>query len=433
MRLGHLDAPSRDRLMRFVGLTARPDLTPAQAESAQAMVRSPTWEPLPRLPALYHLEPLLRHHAIDLGFEPEQVMVQEGGGLKEPLSFYQAAAQYYERQRVLQQLLEEFHKDGVGPVILVKGAALSPYFPSPALRFMSDFDFIIRPEQSERVQDLLASLGWLYTANSWASRNGISLDLLEGSNAFSEEICAAARPHPSYPADWQVLQPDPAHHLLMLAIHAQQHGGARIWRDVCDAALFVALPSPLLGPAATPGDVSRLAERAMELAARHQAAVSLAAFFRFLNAHCHPSAPLPEQAPQWSTGEETSCAGLLRLYGELASDRASLLAFDYMTSLLALPRSLWHYGCTWVGTAFGRREISHPPRLPGYSGAQTDPLIGAVLVGAPVRRQLMKLRVGLSALMTRNPLRYWNLVRLRNSLPAQPKPFAAAAVKPRRR
>ncbi len=75
-------------------------------------------------------------------------------------AYYESAARNLLLFEALDELTVDFDARGLRPVIL-KGADFARrLYPSPAVRPMSDLDLWVRPEEVERAESALASLGY---------------------------------------------------------------------------------------------------------------------------------------------------------------------------------------------------------------------------------------------------------------------------------
>lgn len=70
-----------------------------------------------------------------------------------------AASREIFQQRELKEILSSFRKAGI-PTLIMKGAVIKHLYPKPEMRFMSDTDILIRPEDAKRAQQVLLELGF---------------------------------------------------------------------------------------------------------------------------------------------------------------------------------------------------------------------------------------------------------------------------------
>jgi hypothetical protein len=143
-------------LFPFLALGARVPSTPAQYERLRQYASTlASWDNIPTQADEHGLDPLFYFHL-------------QAAGIKIPLS-----TQRYLQSRTLQhahvnqiravalaQILDEFHKAGIG-VLVLKGAALAHVvYPRPGLRVMRDIDILVSASNAERAQTLLGRMGY---------------------------------------------------------------------------------------------------------------------------------------------------------------------------------------------------------------------------------------------------------------------------------
>lgn len=63
------------------------------------------------------------------------------------------------QEQELKQIFDIFEKNGI-PAVPLKGAVLKYLYPSPGLRYMSDIDLLIRPEDASGVNKLVTEMGF---------------------------------------------------------------------------------------------------------------------------------------------------------------------------------------------------------------------------------------------------------------------------------
>ncbi|MBX3730906.1 MAG: nucleotidyltransferase family protein [Candidatus Sumerlaeia bacterium] len=379
--LGPLPPAEARRFRRTIGQLARPDLAPRHLARLRTLLASPAWQPLPRIAPTLAIEPLLAHHAVQLGVGFDRLLDRRAGDVRAAVpDFAQLARNDALRRAALGDLLADCQRAATGPILLVKGAALAPLWPSPALRTMEDLDAVIQPPQQSAVLRALARGRWRSSPIGWVHRNGVVLDLQVATTPLARELIRSAAPHPSLPAP--AMLPDHAAHLVLIALHTMRHGGLRIWRDLVDIQFMVESLADSRDPA-----------RALQLACAYHAAESLAALFRLANRWTAPRAPLPERPEaHWSPEAERRCRQHLRLFEQLMTDRVSEYGLYAMASLGGSPHNL-------VAAVAGRLRrgggsASRPAEIQAH---QRDPVWGDIPPPRNWARQLAKLHVLLIA------------------------------------
>ena len=153
----------------------------------------------------------------------------------------------------------ELHKllteNGV-PCVILKGAASAAYYPDPILRTMGDVDFLIKPEDMDKVRTLLLAEGFTMQGENHGFHRAFKKGKthLEAHFAFAEKInpeidryvdeylssiiesaeCVSSK-------NCTCMLPDRFHHGLILLLHMQRHmltEGLGL-RHLCDWAVFV--------------------------------------------------------------------------------------------------------------------------------------------------------------------------------------------------
>lgn len=145
-----------DRIYRLLALCARAKGHPLFCKQlARKMEEFDAWQELPAQAEIHGMAPLLWHHIRQARFSI-------------PLETERVLHGLYLRQRVLNQahtqVLLETNKlfEGAGiQALLLKGLALAyQYYPDPALRPVSDIDFLLKRTDILPAMDLLANAGF---------------------------------------------------------------------------------------------------------------------------------------------------------------------------------------------------------------------------------------------------------------------------------
>ncbi len=399
VEMGRLTGAERERFLRMGGLLARDRLSPAQAAEARRLVESSGWRPLPRLAVTYQMEPLFLHHAFNLGIAREALLdFASPSALPSPIGWRTLGTNYYKRHGILLKLVEAFERAGIRRVMLIKGAALAPLYASPALRDMADIDMVVSTEDAPRACEVLRAEGWRNHVTTWAHRQDCELDLLEPTEGLSREVWERAVPHPGFAGQPTIHMPSLEDHLVLVALHAAKHGGERAWRDACDV-------NALLGAGADPG-------RALELAARHGAAVVLAVLLRLVNRWGSPQSVLPERGPQWTHGQELACGLQLGLYEELLVDKISPVSLELFETMAIPPHVMAKRLFGWCSSAV-RGKLFRPYKRAQKREAEHDWLLNIATEKGPYARQGRKLKILMTSLWRLEYFRYRRLIRTR--------------------
>lgn len=419
IQMGRLEGEERERFLALAGLLVRPRLEPEHAAAARALLSSSTWRPLPRLCNLYQVEPLIFHHAIQLGFRREHVFDPGSDpSLPEPISFFALARNYYIRRRVLFDVLDAFEGAGIHRAMLIKGAALAPLYPSPALRDMADIDMVVDKGQAALACEVLRRLGWRFDKHNWHHKTDCSLDLLEPLSPLAEGVWRRCVPHPVLAARHpNAYMPETADHLVLVSLHAAKHAGERAWRDLCDLNLLT--------------DNGRQSEAAIESFARvsdNLSAASLGSMFRSLNRHARPVQPLPErpaQAALWSPQAERACQEQVAVYEELLVDRISPVSLELMENTSLPLGALVMRAFRFLAAGLrGRLRKAYKRATP--SAPQLDWLFNISAEKTPAETQMRRLKVLLSVFFSRDHRRYKRLIRRRQAVREVGRTFASA-------
>jgi hypothetical protein len=238
--------PETSRHLHVLGLLARPQLSDGQARALRELLAQPTWRPLPRLASTNLLEPLFAHHLAAHGIDFDRVFCPRPHGVLAPPSFVELMNRWAARRRELAALVECFESSELSRVLLFKGAAIAPLYPAPALRQMADIDLAVSPDELAQARTRLSTLGWQQTrspfAETWKKTGApFSIDLHTPCEEVASRVLASAMPARSLYEHCRVIcVPDTTDHLMLLAVHATDNAGNRIWRDVCDAHALIA-------------------------------------------------------------------------------------------------------------------------------------------------------------------------------------------------
>lgn len=364
------------------------------------MLQAPGWRPIPRLATFHLLEPLFLHHLLHAGLEERLVFRARAPGAAAPPSFEQLALSYYRTRNLERELLDIIRSANAGAILLIKGAALAPLYPSPALRQMCDVDVVVARSAVGAIASALERSGWHArrhrSSEVWEhGESGMLLDLQVPGGKLGNEIFASAVPHPAFDADAGVLLPRPEHHLVLIAQHAAHHGGDRLWRDVCDCQVFLERDGG-----------RRTAILAQEFAERHGVLPPTVALLRFINEHCHPSSPIPFVYTLTSR-QEADRRRHQSLYEQLACDAIAPVALSLLrltvrplrehlrSAMHSLPSSTLRGKAAW---------------------AEADPQIGTLPAAGTLARQLVKVRLLMELCRNRQLGRYLRLARLQGSI-----------------
>lgn len=437
-------SPDRERqCLRVLGILSRPVLSSRHGELLKRELHSADWRPLPRLPSTRMIEPLFRHHAAATGIPFHRLFADDRSSRAATHSVANAPGVVpdlaaYRRQALLGEVLAAFRNAGIGPVVLIKGAALAPLYPTPALRLMCDFDLVLPAgSRGPAASAVLRRLGWnrhLYDGSEvWSHPSGLMIDIHIAESGFGREAFDRAEPHPCFgdtPDSAHVLWPRPAHHLVLIALHTARNGGGRLWRDVCDAqALLAHTAAPAAGMANTTA-----ADEALSIAARFGHAVQVAALFRFLNRWALPPFRLPEAIPDPAAGSgdcerETRLHAIL--YRRQAVEQIPPVALNLLQFTLRSPgewivrtgQALTRAAKVPFSSAGRTRNEPKTTLLPGRKSrrredaegdawAERDPEMGDLPARGSLARQALKLRLALRVVLSGRFPQYLRLVRL---------------------
>lgn len=295
----------------------------------------------------------MTHNAMQLGFDAGtvfQVPVKED-------EFTRLAMNDHLRKSETARILETMQAAGCRRPLLVKGAALAPLWPSPALRDMEDIDLVVEKKDVRKVKNLLSKLGWQRTDVGWRHGSGFHLDLSVPARPFACHVFDNSIEHPTWGGIAAI--PTESDHLLLIAVHAARNRGLRIWRDLCDATLLVGDDESVLSQAR---EVSRKFDRKAVLEA------FLFTWHRLMEFGSDDVLP-PDSRRTAS------------LYLQMATDPISVFGFNAISSLFVSP----------VDFAKGvvRTASERGPRDAG----ERDPVLGDLPGRGSIQRQWLKVRL----------------------------------------
>lgn len=412
--LGALEGAERRRTLFLAGMLSRPELEPEHIRRVRGAVTSPDWKPIPRLILLHALEPLFCHHAAVLGVDPIRLMDWDDERFLPPRTgFREVALRHYRRRELLFEVLEALRAQGASRMMLIKGAALAPLYGSPALRDMNDFDLVVDPRDEPRVTRAFRGTGWRGGPGTWSHPTGLTADVQVPRPGVGAHVWRHREPHPRYGEEFGVCAPRPSDHIILTALHAAQHSGTRLWRDLCDLQLLI-----------ENGRRLDLAEQALEHAAPFKAAPAVAALFRMTNRWCAPIRRLPERAGRWTARDEVACKLHCEIYRKLAADRISNAAVELATTF-ALPLPLAAAGA--VGIAARKAgllfKLGRSSRRDRFFPRERDPVMGDLPAAGSLERQALKLRLLVWLARSGQGRRYWRILRMRRKIALKARPF----------
>jgi hypothetical protein len=149
-----------EQTYRLLALCARAESHPLMVKQLSRQVEAFTaWQELPAQTELHGMAPLLWHHIRQAGISIPSKTAQALGGL-----FLRHYAFNQARTQVLLEINSLFEQAGIRALVL-KGLALAyQYYPDPALRPVTDIDFLLRPADVLPALNLLADAGFRITS-----------------------------------------------------------------------------------------------------------------------------------------------------------------------------------------------------------------------------------------------------------------------------
>ncbi len=142
---------------------------------------------------------------------------------------YSASVYYYlNRQADMSALDSAFRKENI-PYFIVKGLAVSVYYPVPELRTMGDTDIVVHPEDRSRARDMLIQNGFheekAFTDTEWHySHHEMDYELHD--HLLYDETVNEGKFKDFINDYWDYVQDnklDPNFHFLFLLIHLRKH------------------------------------------------------------------------------------------------------------------------------------------------------------------------------------------------------------------
>lgn len=386
----NMHTPNASSILRLYGILSRPTLTGNHARALGKLNSARITFPL--IPATAPLWPLYHHHLERLAITPPF----DGFSLEKPRVLVGC---YHSARRCLFEALRILQESGIRRALLFKGAALSPLYPSPALRQMSDADIALLPDERLIAEAALQNAGWaLYRfQDSRVVRHpsGFLLDSHPIEGDVAHAIFERATPHPVCPAPACI--PSLEDHLMIIACHAAENRGFRIWRDVCDAHLLI--DSGARGMSCEGwGNSSR---------------VALAALLHFLNQHSPPSKRGLLRLPELDRQERHRAAVLYHAYRHVAVWPGSPVALRMLLPLRGLISQPWMFA----------GGLHRSRANPGDSWFERDPVLGDLPVPGDPRRHLVRLHALLSLMKSGRFCHYWRVLGELNAIPRITTPF----------
>ena len=414
-----LSPADQQRMLRVLGFLARPSLSPKQQERLLRIVKHPKWRPLPRLASTHLLEPLFRHHCTQSGVSFDHIFLPPPPSAKlNAPSFSELAMADFRRRQILQKALVAFQKCGVERVLLIKGSALGPLYPSPALRQMCDADLVVEPDDFNAASQALEKIGckkrFFDDDILWTHPSKLMFDLHAPDTPLTRRVFDRAVPHPSYKEFPKVFAPRRSDHLIVLAKHTARDGGGRIWRDICDAHVALQSDSALQAP-----------QKALDDASEMEDGVVVSAFFRFINQHSPASIKLPTQpasnntqSPRWASTQERLCQRYVWLYEEMAADPISPSLLNLLRFTQRSPRDtiqIWAQRIVQKASPSKKATARSAAQPKPSKVAERDPILGDL----PAQGRLG--RIGLKTRLLFEMIRSGHFARYRKILQTQQK------------
>ncbi len=395
------DVATRNRVIAFCGLLARPALDDAQRQRLRAMISDAAWSPIPRLTSFHLLEPLFFHHlkrALGREYDEARVFAPRPANVKAAPGDSELVMAYFHRAAILERVLKALAAGNVGKVMLIKGAALAPLYEAPATRQMCDADLVVAPESVHSVRAILAAEGFVAhhhdASEVWHdARSGFHIDLQQPLTALSRRIFDRATPHPSFVPVGNVFLPQRGDHLLLIAMHAARNGGNRVWRDVCDANLLLYDDMKLQ----TINEAFALAE---EFQTGRAAIGALLAFMGEVSPEFDAAGATANRV----TVNDSVMKATLGLYRELSTDSVPAVALNLV---IVSTRPFSEY-FSLVLQRLSRGGKSHGNDSSQW--AETDPVMGTIGGGGTLSRQVTKLRLLMQLWRSGQLARYRRLV-----------------------
>ncbi len=396
-----LSRDSRKLRLEVLGLLSRPAL-PSHRETLRKALKAPQWKPVDHIGAAELLDPLFLHHMLSSGIPPTAFSPGWPSPEKAQSLLSSQGLSYFHRREIMKELLSALSSHGVGPLLLLKGAALEAAYPTPALRQMCDLDIAFDGEHLSEASAILRNLGWTPAAGKepllWRHRSGLLLDIHIPASEFDKEIFQAGEQSESFAASAsEVRIPRKAHHLVILALHAERNCGNRLWRDVCDIQALLA-----------EGEAEMACEEALAFAKGHGCLAEMQGMFCFINRHARPPFELP-QATALSEPEGKKTKAICALYQMIGVEEAPPLALNLL-------RFTFFRG----GTKENRKRGMQP-----VEARERDVLLGDLPARGTFQRHWLRARLLWDFLSSGRTRHYWKLIRLQHRLySSSKKPFS---------
>jgi len=280
---------------------------------------------------------------------------------------------------------------------------------------MCDADLVLASPDRVLAAQALIRAGWKASRSNphvLAHPGGFLADLHSPSTPLGCAAFGRAVPHPAF-RDPRVQWLRPADHLVLLAIHTNQHGGGRLWRDLCDAHLLL------------PANDSRAAE--LEAAVREATGAGhgpeIDAFFRLFNGAARPRQPLPGGAEalkgDGSDRNARRADELLAFYRRAALERAPEAALAAVQPFSLSPGT----ALARLPDLFGRRSqaAAAPDRA---EVTLRDPAFRRLPRPKTLGHRLFQARMLAAALLSGRWRHYRLMARGRLAVRGAAKPFA---------
>lgn len=142
---------------------------------------------------------------------------------------YSAEIYYYlNREQDTNKLIDAFKKNDI-KAFLIKGLAVSKYYPVPALRTMGDSDIVIHGEDREKADSIMISLCYSREespiGHEWQYyKHGMEYEIHD--NLVYEELVTQDKQERFFNDCWKYVKDgvlDPSFHFLFLVLHLRKH------------------------------------------------------------------------------------------------------------------------------------------------------------------------------------------------------------------
>jgi hypothetical protein len=303
---------------------------------------------------------------------------------------------------------------GVSRPVVIKGGGLQHLYESPALRQMSDLDIAVMPREWPARRRALLDLGWREDQQDGGTvfvegSSRILLDPHVAQTPGARAIIQRAKPCPELAQGAFV--PDVPDHVMLVAVHAANNGGARLWRDVCDVQALLA---------ASPEKPAVVLTRARERCPAPDDRDAVTAMARVLGAWGCVDVEAYLGACEVEEGR-----ALPRLYRAMAVECASPAALD-LVRMTQRPLS------DHLRRILSKRSSRKDTGAPGSGGrwAERDPVLGTLPGAGSRERQWLRLRLLARFLLSGHWRRYQSVFRLQQSVVGRAKVFTAAGADP---